>query len=142
MKKETSYQLQVDVVDFSTIYGLESTHIAKPRPLNCHQWFKNGDHPRDASTMVYAAGQEPFLSEGLVVRRFNHPALASEDVCPKCNKTFGEHGWIDQPKAHTRVCPGDWVCTFIDNVEVDTKNNYFVLADERFANHIAALPDK
>ena len=61
-------------------------------------------------------GQQDFLTEGKVVRRFRRPDVAGTLACPHCGKTFHEHGWIDALEDGHIVCPGDWIVE-IDNGE-------------------------
>lgn len=84
------------------------------------QWFKNGDHPEDDSELVipnpFSTTQfEPFLSEGKVVRYFEHPDEegTGKDLCAFCHKIMHVHGEIKATKYGKKytVCPGDWIIT-------------------------------
>jgi len=77
--------------------------------VEAHQWWKNGDHPKDKSVVQSGAGGEDFLTEGKVVRRFRHPQQAGHEVCPVCANRYHDHGWLDQPENDATVCPGMWV---------------------------------
>jgi hypothetical protein len=100
------------------------------------QWKKNGDHPEDNCEVF---GDGPFkgrLKEGKVVRYFRHPGVDGDAVCPLCNQTYHDHGFLDlrTPDADENqappdpvdvsappaepyggpyypglVCPGDWI---------------------------------
>jgi hypothetical protein len=70
-----------------------------------HQWVKNGDHPDD-----HQAGDN-IAYEGRVVRRFRHPGIPSESVCPFCNTRMQDHGWIDSGSQGQTVCPNDYIVT-------------------------------
>lgn len=87
----------------------------KPVVIEAHQWFKNGDHPEDASVLIGTKSEddtsERFLSEGKVVRYFRHPDIPGKSICSECGKTFHVHGWIDTKEDGHRVCPADWIIT-------------------------------
>lgn len=93
------------------------------RPVDAHQWRKNGDHPLDRSVNLLSS-DGPFLSEGEVVRRFLHPNMSGEHYCAKCGNRAKRHGWIDQGSDGLTVCPGDWV--------VSMGPKYLVLSDHNF----------
>lgn len=80
----------------------------KPIIVEAHQWLKNGDHPEDKSELIDANGHT-FLSEGDVVRRFNHPVIGGDTYCDYCNNQIKYHGWIDTLEGAGTVCPGDYV---------------------------------
>lgn len=82
-------------------------YVLKTAVLEATQWWKNGDHPQDESTLVKVSNIQPFLSEGKVVRRFRTPGSDSKR-CEICRGLFVDHGWIDQTPAVT-VCPGDYI---------------------------------
>ena len=83
----------------------------KPIVVEATQWFKNGDHPQDGCEKVVVNGEEPFLSEGKVVRYYRHPCVSGNLVCNHCGKAMHYHGWIDTPEGGHTVCPGDWIIT-------------------------------
>lgn len=109
------------------------------------QWNKNGDHPDDYVDNVEGLEQGNFKVwtgeeaknlgwEGQVVRYFRHPdpKFSGETICPRCGKTFHEHGWIEEEELYKvpghelveqvtfetnsspegAVCPGDYIATF------------------------------
>lgn len=82
----------------------------KPVVIEAYQWFKNGDHPRDASYIIDGS-EGPFLSEGSIVRRFRHPDISGQTPCSKCAHTMHDHGWIDTLEDGHNVCPGDYIIT-------------------------------
>ena len=102
----------------------------KPIVIDAHQWFKNGDHPQDESKMITAGNGIPFLSEGLVVRRFRHPSISGEVVCGKCENTMHVHGWIDTLEDGHNVCPGDWIIKGIKGEIYPCKPDIFVATYE------------
>lgn len=76
--------------------------------LEAAQWHKNGDHPQDDCRTINGASG-PFLSEGKIVRRYNHPLDNRYRKCGDCGEEMHGHGWIDQGLRGRIVCPGDWV---------------------------------
>jgi hypothetical protein len=78
--------------------------------VKAHQWFKNGDHPDDESTIIESPGDTILFSEGKVVRRFRHPYTNGKEDCLDCGRKYNEHGWIDE-LLKKAVCPGDWIIT-------------------------------
>jgi hypothetical protein len=83
---------------------------SKPFEIEATQWFKNGDHPGDESRWLQF-GEEPFLSEGTVVRLFCHRNVAGTQQCKQCLHLMRDHGWIDTRQGGHNVCPGDWIIT-------------------------------
>ena len=80
--------------------------------VEAHQWFKNGDHPRDACHWITNKAPKPFLSEGRVVRRFCSPTVKGDSHCHLCGQIMNDHGWLDRNSSfRSTVCPGDWVVT-------------------------------
>lgn len=75
------------------------------------QWFRNGDHPDDNSTIIHDESGHSFLTEGKVVRYYRHPNLCGVTHCPKCERTLDAHGWIDDNGRSQVVCPGDYIYT-------------------------------
>jgi hypothetical protein len=59
--------------------------------------------------MIELEGEQPFMSEGQVVRRYQHPDLAGDAIHIACGAPWNIHGWIDE--TDTTVCPSDWVLT-------------------------------
>lgn len=83
----------------------------KPVVIEATQWFTNGDHPDDDCTLLAHCnvGDEPFLSEGHVVRYYRHPQDSGERRCEHCSRTMNDHGWIETLEGGHIVCPGDWI---------------------------------
>ncbi len=81
--------------------------------IEATQWFKNGDHPLDASYEITVNG-ETFLTEGKLVRRFRSPDRPGDEACDQCGHDMHLHGWIDQPYHGLIVCPSDYVITTED----------------------------
>jgi len=79
--------------------------------VEAFQWFKNGDHPQDASKELLNDHGMRYKSEGKVVRYYRLPAMDGMMPCEKCGRIMQSHGWIDNILHNTMVCPGDWVIT-------------------------------
>lgn len=95
----------------------------KPVVIDAIQWFKNGDHPEDDCYIV--KHEEPFLSEGKVVRYFNHPFGSSGIKCKHCREIMHVHGWIDTLEGGHIVCPGDYIITGVKNERYPCKPDIF-----------------
>lgn len=88
----------------------------KPVVIEATQWFRNGDHPRDACYYIDDKSPDRFLSEGKIIRYYRHPEIDGDTPCISsipCAFTMHDHGWIDTPEGGHTVCPGDWVITGI-----------------------------
>lgn len=81
----------------------------KPVVIEAVRWFKNGDHPEDATATFAASDGEPFEGEGHVVRYYRRPELDGQDGCRHCQKIMHYHGWVDTLEGGHIVCPGDWI---------------------------------
>jgi hypothetical protein len=84
----------------------------KPVVIEAVQWFKNGDHPEDKSTMIMSLGESHpcgFLSEGAIVRYYRTSELDGKKRCKKCKIIMHNHGWIDTLEGGHIVCPNDWI---------------------------------
>jgi len=81
----------------------------KPKIVDAHQWFKNGDHPEDFTGVEVVISSGILITEGQVVRRFRHPTVIGDQACVDCGKPMHVHGWIDGPVQDHVVCPGDWI---------------------------------
>ena len=97
----------------------------KPVVIEATQWFKNGDHPDDAS-------DGSILKEGLVVRYFCRPDVPDAQLCSKkkCSRHMGLHGWIDTSEGGHIVCPGDWIITGVKGERYPCKPDIFELTYE------------
>lgn len=96
----------------------------KPVVIEATQWFKNGDHPQDASVLIQG-NTGSFLSEGKVVRYFRHPSIPGHSICSKCGLPMHEHGWIDTLEDGHNVCPGDWIITGVKGEHYPCKPDIF-----------------
>ena len=90
----------------------------KPVVIEAHQWFKNGDHPKDGPTFDNTR-------EGEVVRRFRRPDIAGVSLCSEGSQPFDVHGWIDTLEDGHRVCPRDWIITGIKGEMYPCKPDIF-----------------
>jgi hypothetical protein len=97
----------------------------KPVVIDATQWFKNGDHPSDNTTMVKIPGQDPFESEGKIVRYYRHPSMDGQSMCKHCQLTMHVHGWIDTLEGGHIVCPGDFVITGVKGENYPCKPDIF-----------------
>ena len=83
--------------------------------VEAHQWFKNGDHPKDNSLRD---GKE---WEGHVVRYYRRPDISGKEICSLCMNAFHNHGWIDDNSnegSGKNVCPGNWVVKYNEEYRV------------------------
>lgn len=91
----------------------------KPVVIDAHQWFKNGDHPKDNE------GQDVEGGEGKVVRYYRHPSVNGGVVCTTCGHIKQDHGWIDTLEGGHTVCPGDWIITGVKGERYPCKPDIF-----------------
>lgn len=91
------------------------------------QWFKNGDHPEDATEVFTGSDGQPFEGEGQVVRYYRHPHVSGEKVCEHCGKTMHNHGWIDTLEGGHIVCPADYIVTGVKGEKYPCKSDIFGL---------------
>ena len=99
----------------------------KQKPTAAVQWFKNGDHPKDKSRNRKKVFSGSYLSEGNVVRRYIHPQVSGDNICPKCGQHVRNHGWLDQGDFSKAVCPGDWVITVAGGYRVINSDTFITL---------------
>lgn len=113
----------------------------KPVVIEAHQWFKNGDHPKDYATDKYGYenGEMRFFTgaeckangwEGAVVRYFRRPDVPGSTICKHCARVMQNHGWIDTLEGGHIVCPGDWVITGVKNECYPCKKEIFEMTYE------------
>jgi hypothetical protein len=103
----------------------------RPVEKDAHQWFKNGDHPKDDTQMISVSGSdEVFRSEGKVVRYFRRPDVSGESLCKHCQHTMHVHGWIDTLEGGHIVCPGDWIITGVKGELYPCKPDVFAKSYE------------
>lgn len=88
-----------------------------PTLVEAHQWYRNGDHPKD--------GKNP-CDEGKVVRFFRHPTVPGDHKCEHCKHMMHFHGFIDLGRTGHLVCPGDWIINEVG------KENFFPVKDHLF----------
>lgn len=88
----------------------------KSAVIEATRWSRNGDHPNDGDPRI----------EGGVVRYFRHPDYDGDAPHGQdgCERSWGEHGWIDTPEGGYTVCPGDWIITGANGV-YPCKNSIF-----------------
>ncbi|MEV0917851.1 hypothetical protein AB0I93_26785 [Streptomyces sp. NPDC049967] len=89
----------------------------KPIEITAHQWFRNGDHPKDGGAD----------REGAVVRYFRRPEpeYAGDTAHDICGLIWHNHGWIDTLKGGHTVCPGDWIITGVQGEVYPCKPDIF-----------------
>lgn len=97
----------------------------KPVVIEATQWFKNGDHPDDATEMFTGSDGQPFEGEGHVVRYYRRPELDGQNKCGQCNDIMHNHGWIDTLECGHNVCPGDWIITGVVGERYPCKPDIF-----------------
>jgi len=113
----------------------------KPIAVECNQWFKNGDHPKDhdpieienPTSMDLAKYDEYLQFEGKVVRRYRRPDDNGQRVCDKCGNIMHNHGWIDTMESAADgqvVCPGDWIITGVKGEYYPCKPDIFAATYE------------
>ena len=101
--------------------------------IEAHQWFKNGDHPRDDVFRPFEdTGKTPIEPrEGKIVRYFRRPDIGGAEVCTMCHATMHEHGWIDTLEGGHNVCVGDWIITGLVGENYPCKPNVFEMKYEK-----------
>ncbi len=98
----------------------------KPVVIEATQWFKNGDHPKDACYWVdNKSPEERFLSEGQVVLYFRRPDVSGTQECKHCGKIMHVHGWINTKEGGHIVCPGDFIITGVLGEKYPCKSDIF-----------------
>ncbi len=117
----------------------------KPVVIEATQWFKNGDHPKDACKMVHPSPDSttqfaPFLSEGKVVRYYRTPDLDGSRVCEQCENVMHDHGWIDTLERGHVVCPGDWIITGVKGERYPCKPDIFAATYEPVPDDAPSTP--
>ena len=103
-----------------------SKYRKKPIVIEAEQWFKNGDHSCDESTLISTyPEQKPFLSEGKVVRYYRDPRVIGSVECRHCKEQMVIHGWIDTLEGGHVACPGDWIITGVQGEHYPCKPDIF-----------------
>lgn len=86
----------------------------KQHVLEAFIWNVNGDIPNEVTEVFKDGEYAGEFYEGSVVRYFRSPDISGTSLCPKCGKTYHEHGWIDQDENGITVCPGSYVIKYSD----------------------------
>lgn len=99
----------------------------KPVVVEVTQWFKNGDHPLDdiKTLAPKSPDEDPFTSEGKIVRYFRRPDVPGDKLCESCSAPMNEHGWVDTLEGGHIVCPGDWIITGVRGEHYPCKPDIF-----------------
>jgi len=108
----------------------------KPVEIEATQWFKNGDHPLDYSTVhhgyengilrpFYPEQRKADAWEGEVVRYYRTPDMDGQTACKHCSRIMHVHGWIDTLEGGHIVCPGDWIITGVKGEHYPCKPDIF-----------------
>lgn len=101
----------------------------KPIIIEASQWFKNGDHPLDASVPCHEDIDGFYdLTEGKIVKRYK--IVDAWCLCKHCGKTMRAHGWIKTLEGGHIVCPGDWIITGVAGEHYPCKPGIFELTYE------------
>ena len=66
----------------------------KPVVITAAQWFKNGDHPDDATARMQPEIED---CEGAVVRYYRHPRVPGDSLCEQCGKPHHDHSPFSPP---------------------------------------------
>jgi len=133
--------------NYTKVEGEENLYERKPICVKAFQWWKNGDHPEDESELITGSDGEMFLSEGKIVRRFNHPNISSQEKCEVCDHVMGNHGWIDRGENGLRVCPGDMIIQTYGEEPYPCKprifiKTYYLLTFEQFPKPVGEDEDE
>lgn len=112
----------------------------KPVFVHAMQWFRNGDHPNDATRIIVPEDGEPFKSEGEVVRYYRNPDVKGETKCKHCGATMHIHGWIDNSCGGRAVCPGDFIVTDEDGDVYPCKPDIFAATYDEATQPSVAKP--
>lgn len=98
----------------------------KPVVIEATQWFKNGDHPEDNTTLIQRTTLDILVqTEGRVVRYYRNPSIDGLSTCKHCGIVMLMHGWIDTLEGGHIVCPSDWVITGVNGERYPCKPDIF-----------------
>ena len=97
----------------------------KPIEVEAHRWWRNGDHPMDATFAITAPNGFDYPSEGKIVRYYRHPSVDGARPCEHCGRVMHDHGWIDTLEGGHIVCPGDWIITGVNGEHYPCKPDIF-----------------
>lgn len=114
-----------------------SKYRKRPIVIEATQWFKNGDHPNDATETFVTDASGSFQGEGHVVRYYRDPDDQGERECSLCGKLMHWHGWIDTLEGGHNVCPGDWIITGIKGEHYPVKDDIFRATYDEVGNDAA-----
>lgn len=106
-----------------------SRFVKKSVEVEATQWFKNGDHPDDACTLLFVSNGT-LKSEGKVVRHYRHFNDNPQRPCGRCERIMAHHGWIDTLEGGHIVCPGDWIITGVKGERYPCKDEIFAATYE------------
>lgn len=115
---------------------ISGQYVKRPIPVQCDQWFRNGDHPDDKCRWIATGNprdpHEAFLSEGQVVRYFRRPEpeYAGQKTHDRCGKIWHDHGRIDTLEGGHTVCPGDIIITGVQGERYPCKPDIFATTYE------------
>lgn len=107
----------------------------KPVIVEAHQWFRNGDHPKDNCRHIEDRG----LSEGEVVRYYRTPECDGHIECEKCKRIMHDHGWIDTLEGGHIVCPADYIITGVEGEHYPCKPSTYKKTYNELDNTAGAL---
>lgn len=103
----------------------------KPVVIEASQWFKNGDHPDDNTSLTMRTTLDILVqSEGKVVRYFRNSETDGFTTCKHCGIVMHLHGWIDTLEGGHIVCPGDWVIIGVKGERYPCKPDIFEMTYE------------
>ena len=101
-------------------------YVKKLIPVDCNQWWKNGDHPEDNTEMFKGSDGNEFEGEGNVVRYYRTPDMDGQKECKHCGQIMHVHGWIDTLEGGHIVCPSDWIITGVRGEQYPCKADIFI----------------
>lgn len=97
----------------------------KPALTEATQWFVNGDHPQDASTLIDGPDGSQRSTEGKLVRYFQRINIPGQRYCTICGNVMEKHGLLEGLNGEETVCPGDYIVT-------DQKGRHYVVKRVEF----------
>lgn len=91
-------------------------YLKRPVLTEATQWFINGDHPLDQSTMIDTGDPSKAgrMTEGKVVARFRSLNIPGGRFCSECGIIMQKHGMMATDVSITEdeiVHPGDYIVT-------------------------------
>jgi hypothetical protein len=85
-------------------------YMKKPVIVEAYQWFE---------VSQYKDGIERDVDY------FRNPEILGNSVCPHCDRTYHNHGYIDTLEGGHTVCPGDWIITGVKGEKYPCKPDIF-----------------